>query len=66
MKLTRWYSGDQKPLRKGVYQVKSDGVYFSYFDGKNFNGCWFTTERAAENQWSPVCHGKLQWRGVAK
>lgn len=69
MKLTEWYSGDQKPARKGVYQRKgSFCVMFCYWDGLYwyFNG--MTEERAlnhyrnGEKAWLKGRH----WRGVAK
>jgi len=68
LKLTKWYSSDQNPVRVGLYQVKNSDnkVYFSYFDGRRFNGCWFTKERALENDYFPTREMNLQWRGIAK
>jgi hypothetical protein len=40
LKLTGWYSGDQKPVRKGFYQVDTPGFNgnkYSYWNGLFLN-----------------------------
>ena len=40
MKRTEWYSGDQKPVRKGVYErdYRTRNTFYCYWDGAAF-GC---------------------------
>lgn len=45
MKLTPWFESNQKPVRKGVYEVSVEkpgsnmfDPAYSYFDGKNWRG----------------------------
>jgi hypothetical protein len=71
MKLTGWYSGDQKPVRVGIYQRAYDCgtlILYCYWDGVNFGGGVLTSGHASL---SYQYHGSslsqsLPWRGVAK
>lgn len=67
MKLTPWFSGDQKPVRKGVYQrVFKNKKHYSFFNGMR----WFvgsgspSTARTYEG-WD-TSFQNLPWRGVMK
>jgi len=70
MKLTCWFSGDQKPVRVGVYQ-QMNGMYlgYQYWDGKLWRG-FCGSPQAAYNvrKFSPAAdsHQNDKWRGVAK
>lgn len=71
MKLTEWYSGDQKPARQGVYQRVSnvgDLLRYSYWDGS----IWYysaSTKKGAvrlhRESWRSFSQNQ-KWRGVAK
>jgi hypothetical protein len=72
MKLTRWYPGDVKPVRVGVYERSygdnaNPGIHvgYAFFDGVD----WFlrsrTTEDATTNKLKSA-HTRLPWRGLAQ
>lgn len=72
MKLTEWYSGDQKPVRVGVYerdyseeyQDNEIGVYCRW-DGER----WYVYDdsiEASAKQWVVTTMQSLPWRGIAK
>jgi hypothetical protein len=74
-KLTPWFPAKVKPARAGVYQTSNtdsaDGKHFySYFDGKNWHGEWWTPERAMTQPAvfnTPVEQLRAtRWRGLAK
>jgi hypothetical protein len=70
-KLTPWFFGIQRPARVGVYQVRSLGytpgdLYFSYWDGTRFNGCWPDAEYAQRRPDWGVGLRVGTWRGLAK
>jgi hypothetical protein len=65
MKLTGWYSGDQKPVRKGIYE--RDHGYcssFSWFDGGNWRASFYFIEKAIENNGWVSSYQDLPWRGI--
>ena len=74
MKLTEWYSGEQKPVRVGVYErlmkPMGDLCMYAYWDGRR----WFRTEWSVHgplttSQSKPSCVSMYQyepWRGLAK
>lgn len=70
-KTTPWFSMKAKPVRIGVYEVDwqdGDTTFFSYWDGRGFNGGWVTPQRAREHfnfghKWSKK---PTRWRGLAK
>lgn len=70
-KLTPWFPLKSKPARAGVYEIdRGDGgtTFYSYWDGTNFNGGWFTPQRARESfnfghRWSIK---PTRWRGVTR
>lgn len=70
MKLTGWYSGNQKPVRSGVYerQIFTYSVTYSYFSTATGRwsyykptvvGALLDKDKVSEFQYKP-------WRGVAK
>ena len=72
MKLTRWYPGDVKPVRAGVYE-RSYGdnanpginVGYAFFDGVD----WFLRSRTKEDAITDKQksrHKQLPWRGLAQ
>ena len=68
MKTTAWYSGDQKPVRVGVYERKySFGIYCCWWNGEAFQA-WDSTPAlcAKRAQRSRLVSGlqSLPWRGV--
>lgn len=73
MKLTAWYSGDQNPARKGVYQrdfshvsgSKNDFRY-SHWDGGGWRLSQGTAKGAAERGLIYSGFQNLSWRGVAE
>ena len=70
MKITEWYSGNQKPVRIGIYErdYPDAGVYYSWWNGLVFGfGAKGKKEAKFEfdrHEASPVQH--IPWRGVAK
>ena len=70
MKLTRWYSGDQKPVRVGVYKRKYSNrtTYYCYWDGKAFSNAMYTLDmaKAFAVGFSASVYQNLPWRGVAE
>ena len=69
MKLTGWYQGNQKPKRKGTYEVKYTGYKrYSYWCGVCFHypftDLFWANELKADVQ--RAANQNLPWRGVAK
>lgn len=72
LKLTPWFSGDEKPVRVGVYQRnyahpnKKTGTVFNYWNGI----CWgiygTTVNEAIKYGYINSDFKKLPWRGVLK
>jgi len=66
MKTTGWYSSDQKPVHKGVYQrLFEDHLFWSRWDGmkwRELSGIFQIAEASPRETSYP----KLTWRGVAK
>ena len=60
MKLTPWYPGTVKPVRKGWYQRKYRhfGPSMCYWDGKKFSALEYRHDYSFTQN--------LPWRGVAK
>lgn len=70
-KLTPWFPGNVKPLRKGVYERDwlDDGPkWFSHWNGKTWRAGDDIAEVAAsaENTNLISDHQKLPWRGLAQ
>lgn len=69
MKLTGWYSGEQKPARVGVYQRKGQySIMYCYWNGRNWR-VGFPNKKDAFFWADSPCvsmHEDLPWRGVAK
>ena len=77
MKLTEWYSGDQKPVRVGVYEKKSKNTktqsFYHFWDGERWFGGWYTVQRAIADQekfkileYCDDDEEPREWRGIAK
>lgn len=71
MKLTEWYSGDQKPVRVGVYERNfEDGLTiaeYSYWDGKNWKVSGLSVPDANMYKIGAIsAKQRLKWRGIAK
>ncbi len=70
MKLTPWLSGDQKPVRVGVYErsITALGKSYSFWNGEFW--CYFSSEiDEAEMHGGKRLKSKYQqasWRGVMK
>jgi hypothetical protein len=71
MKLTPWYPGHIKPVRKRVY-MQYDGlgeeIGYQYWNGNRW-GVWETTVDAAYNHRNIIAAEMFQndkWRGVLK
>ena len=73
MKLTPWFSGDQKPVRVGVYQRKNSEYehyiptsHFSYWDGAAW--CASAHDMLLARAYSRYVSlsQNLPWRGVMK
>lgn len=67
MKKTGWFSGDQKPVRRGVYQRKhlNGEVYYSLWDGM----FWRLPNPdivAAGGSKIVSCFQAFPWRGLAQ
>ena len=61
MKLTGWYDGDQKPVRKGVYEVYTEyGNLFRSWNGKE----WGLND--ARYGWCWCYQQDFKWRGLTK
>ena len=69
MKMTKWYDvKDALPAYAGVYEV--DSGYWedehSYWNGKQWNGCWLSKETAYHSREFGECSTVLKWRGLAE
>ena len=72
MKLTPWFSGDQKPVRVGVYQRKYvdqpnfSFALYAYWDGLRFGSYGHTPAEAKHHKDTQSNIQNLPWRGVMK
>jgi hypothetical protein len=70
MKLTPWFTGDQRPVRVGVYLRKySDSEKYegySYFDGAKWSTFGITPQVALCERYITSVYQNLPWRGVMK
>lgn len=71
MKLTPWYSGDQKPMPDRIGPFKRDykygkQCYYCWWDGKNFGHGLPTVDECADIRMAlgPSLGQNLPWRGV--
>ncbi len=69
MKLTEWFPGDVKPVRKGVYQKMcghGKELGYQYWDGANW-GYWEETPDAAVRERGKAVETEFEeWRGLAE
>ncbi len=68
MKLTPWFSGDQKPIRVGVYEVKYPFPFpvYSYWDGADWKTITISVKAAYKHKRFADKVQNLPWRGVMK
>lgn len=74
MKLTGWYSGDQKPARVGVYErdykpvLGMHDVNYAYWNGETWGMGAYDRETAKwyHRAYSQRGSAGLPWRGIAK
>lgn len=67
MKLTPWYPGTVKPVRKGVYQRQySFGNPYCYWTGRRWCMCEPNPERAACSTEIISGFDRLPWRGLTE
>lgn len=67
MKLTPWFTGDQKPVRVGVYQRKQgESSHYSYWCGDPWGAS--AHDMMSAKAYSPYASlsQNLPWRGVMK
>ena len=68
--LTRWFSTRTKPKQVGVYMIDwcDGGTYYSYWDGKIFNGGWSNAEQAHFRRFfgRSILGNPKRWRGLAQ
>lgn len=65
-KLTPWYDGSQKPVRKGVYKVDHSFLPYSYWDGKEWRLGGISPEEAMEDAGCAASLQDMRWRGLAQ
>ena len=71
MKLTDWFVNGEKPVREGVYEVKSlmlGGPVYSYWDGERWGCATLNKVEAYEFRTyaTPRLHLDVKWRGLAE
>lgn len=70
MKTTDWYPGYVKPVRVGVYGVKSKRfgfILYKYWNGSKWAVYGVTIDQAMKNRRKlKDSHQDWKWRGVAK
>lgn len=73
MKLTPWFSGDQKPVRVGVYQrhyINHKGyieLRYCWWNGYGFCTSWKSPDSAERNKDMGLSlEQQMPWRGVMK
>lgn len=66
-KLTKWYQGDQKPVRVGVYErdIKAFGKTYSKWDGKNWRCIGWSPDDAENWSFAKSAYQNSPWRGLA-
>lgn len=67
MKLTKWYPGNVKPVRDGVYQrdYGEGEIVFCLFKSRSWYWC-SDTIKGAEAEITPSLNQQVPWRGIAK
>lgn len=68
MKLTPWFSSNQKPVREGVYEVLPTILpeAFSYWNGNRWGLICRTKEEAKSRGATATKRQDCQWRGLAE
>ena len=68
MKVTQWFSGEQKPTRNGWYQRRIMKFIFAYWYFRD--GAWMLGGDPKPNPWwvgrAPSPDQSLPWRGLAE
>lgn len=66
MKLTDWYTPDQKPTRRGVYITrKNETIYFQYWTGTFWNVRMSNIDKASKTKQRSQ-HQDVYWKGILK
>ena len=67
MKVTDWFPGDVKPVRRGVYErdYRNGGIAFAMWNGRRwmYKG---DTPTEAFNETMQSRNSNLKWRGLAE
>ena len=69
MKLTPWFTPDQKPVRIGFYETKLSGMhglFFSYWNGNKWSVGWDSLAKAASKPFHDASYQDKSWRGILK
>lgn len=68
MKLTEWYSGDQKPVREGIYERKTFGgcTAYSQFGIRGWNSLLYSPNNGFAERKLTSEFQNLPWRGIEK
>ncbi len=69
LKLSPWHDGSVKPVHVGPYEgydYYTGCIYFSWYDGENFNGWWGSIEEAVRMKNFGPMSKITKWRGVLK
>lgn len=66
MKKTKWFKNREKPIHKGMYQTKYDGViYYTYWNGHwAYSHVYLDTAIAFRN--TRTFNQNKVWRGLAE
>lgn len=67
--VTRWFPAKTKPDHIGAYEVteESDDIeWFSWWDGKRWNGQWGSVERAEMHRYFGDTTPTKRWRGLSE
>ena len=64
-KLTDWFPGDVKPVRKGVYERNSLTGKYSFWTGTHWCLGFVSMIQASGSKTGSSCDQKASWRGLA-
>lgn len=67
LKLTRWFPGNIKPIRIGIYQRSyPTGIYYSQWNGESWGIGFANISIAKAQSFYKSNLQELHWRGVRK
>ena len=66
-KLTEWFDGSEKPVKRGIYQRKfsTERIVFSKWNGREWLYSWGNAGGANQATWKSAAQD-LPWRGLAE